>query len=191
MIEFKEKLNPGKLTSTDKIKPKQVTFQKLEFDQVESSFEEQLQFCRHILSNHYTKQCDQCDQCDFSTTTTTHLKTHQTQHLRPAACSICSICGQAFRRRLQALEHKAAAHIEVKSAECDQCEEKFTSRKRFVKHKQSHLSNQSPLCAECDNTFVCKLSHKNHKSKVHIVKYGLKCDLAVKSVVQNLNREVI
>ena len=127
----------------------------MEFDQVESSFEEleiiktidPLQFYRHILPNHYTFQCNQCDQCDFSTTTTTHLKTHLTQHLRPAARSICSICGQAFRSRLQALEHKAAAHSEVNSVECDQCEERFTSRKRLAKHKQSHHSNQSHLCA--------------------------------------------
>ena len=139
----------------------------MECNRVESSFEElgifkiidSLQFCRHILPNHYTLQCNQCDQCDFSTTTTTHLKMHLTQHLRPVACSICRICGQAFGSRLQALQHKGATHSEVKSVECAQCEERFTSRKRFAKHKQSRHFNQSPLCAECNNTFVC-LSHR-------------------------------
>ena len=69
-------------------------------------------------------------------------------------CSICSICGQAFRSQPQALEHKAAAHSEVKSVECDQCEERFTSRKRFAKHKQPRHSNQSTLYTECDYTFA-------------------------------------
>ena len=48
--------------------------------------------------------------------------------------------GQAFGSRLQALQHKGATHSEVESVECAQCAERFTSRKRFAKHKQSrHL----------------------------------------------------
>ena len=58
--EFKENINPDKLARTEKIKPKQVIFMKLEFDQDESYVGElevnktidPLQFYRHILPNH-------------------------------------------------------------------------------------------------------------------------------------------
>ena len=58
--EFKETVNPDKFAKTEKIKPKQVIFLKLEFDQDEpyvGELEENntidpLQFYRHILPNH-------------------------------------------------------------------------------------------------------------------------------------------
>ena len=60
MSKFKENFNPDKHATTDKKKPKQVIFSKLEFDLIESSVGEAeviktidlLQFYRHILSNH-------------------------------------------------------------------------------------------------------------------------------------------
>ena len=59
VTEFKEKLNPDKLASTDKIKPKQIIFKKMEFNQVESSFEE-LEIIKNyrpvaVLSPHSTQ----------------------------------------------------------------------------------------------------------------------------------------
>ena len=55
--EFKENFNSDKLARTDKIKPKQFIFLKLEFDQDVGELEviktiDPLQFYRHILPNH-------------------------------------------------------------------------------------------------------------------------------------------
>ena len=82
----------------------------------------------------------------------------------------CSICDQAVRSQPQALEHNAAIHSEVKSVECDQCEERFPSGKRLTKHKQSHHSDKINLCVECDKYFVYKLSLRSHERKMHILK---------------------
>ena len=97
----------------------------------------------------------------------------------------CSICGQAFRSQPQALEHKANAHSEVESVECDKCKERFTSRERLAKHRQHHHYNQSHPCAECDETFVSKSSlGKSQEESAHckMLKYRPMYMMMVKDV---------
>ena len=56
----------------------------------------------------------------------------------------------------------------LKSVRCTECDEKFSSRKKFAKHFSSvHPDIKNYQCKICDNKFLTQRYLKNHMAFVH------------------------
>ena len=90
----------------------------------------------------------------------------------------------AFVAKLSEVGHRLQPTVKSR-VKCDQCQDRFTSRERLAKHRQSRHSNQIHTRAECDNTFVSKLRQgKSQEESAHCkkLKYRPMCMMMVQDV---------
>ena len=90
----------------------------------------------------------------------------------------------AFVAKLSEVGHRLLPTVKSR-VKCDQCQDRFTSRERLAKHRQSRHSNQIHTRAECDNAFVSKLRQgKSQEESAHCkkLKYRPMCMMMVQDV---------
>ena len=72
----------------------------------------------------------------------------------------CDECGSKLSTQISLNSHKRNEHSEA--LECEYCDKIFGSKKRLVKHLESHLKNRDIPCTLCDKTFKVKQSLREH-----------------------------
>ena len=116
----------------------------------------------------------QCMECKVVFRTEAHLKEHVCGITNPSinyslksGGTICPSCGLTFTTHRYFLKHHNRVHLQERKFECQQCEAKYYSHFRLLKHIKEQHVEQPVICDVCGKMFASNMKMKFHKATIH------------------------
>ncbi|KAK7866287.1 hypothetical protein R5R35_007118 [Gryllus longicercus] len=112
---------------------------------------------------------NKCSLCNKSFLSKLRLKRHLKAHENTIGGKMtCPTCYIEFPDYFHLFQHMQDKHQKEKVVyKCEFCNEKFTSRKAFKAHEETHPERYEFKCDQCNQTFMKEKQLKDHKDAVH------------------------
>ena len=88
----------------------------------------------------------------------------------------CDICSFVTRHKASLYTHKKNVHTKSNIFECDQCNQRFSSKHGMESHENAVHNGQVLICKQCDYKTGYKGSLKGHIERMH-TKPSTKCPI--------------